>query len=108
MTPEQEPLTAWTVVRWLLDALGALAVMVLSMLNGRLKKVEAGHEQLQQQVRELDVQKVSRDTHHEHEKDVRDMLRDMDKKGEDRGERIFQALAELGKRVDGLYQRHER
>lgn len=82
--------------------------MVLSMLNGRLKKVEAGHAELQQQIREVDVSKVSRDTHHEHERDVREMLRDMEQKGEARGDRIFKALEELGKRVDGLYQRVDR
>lgn len=76
MSPET-PLTFADLFKWLLSALGGLAMFVLSMFSGRLRKVEAAHELLQQQIRAVDVDKVSRDTHHEHEKIVRDMLKDM-------------------------------
>lgn len=108
MTPEQEPLTAWAVIRYLVDALAALAMIVLTMLTGRIKKVETGHTELQQHIRKLEVSTVSRDTHHQHERDVRDLLAEMDRKGEARGERIFDAISELSKRVDGLYKGPDR
>lgn len=108
MTPDAEPLGLVDIAKWLASALGALALWVAALFKKRLEAAEMSHAQLVEQVRELELNSVSRDTYHRHENDVHQQLTDMQKKAEGREDRILTAIGDLGKRVDALFQRADR
>lgn len=103
MSPET-PFTLLDIVKGIGSALVAVCLYVVGLFRKRLEAVEVAHAQLVSQVMELDLEKVSRDTHQRHEKDMRDQFLELQHKAEGREERILTAIADLGKRIDTLFQ----
>jgi len=108
VTPETEPTTLVDIIKWLVSALGAVALWVLGLFKKRIEGIEVSHTQLIEKVRELELNSVSRDTYHRHEQTVHEQLTEMQKKADGREDRILEAIKDVGKRVDALFQRSDR
>lgn len=94
MTPEQDPVHVWDVLKGIGAALGAVAAGAWAVVNGRLNAHESNHKELANQVREIDTNMVTRDTFHQHETDVYGRLNEMRKEAVGREDRIVSAFRE--------------
>ena len=111
MTPES-PLTFADIFKWLLSALGAVALWVITMFSKRLDGHEITYKELVEKVRELELNSVSRDTHHQHEVSTKDSIDALRREAITREERLVTEIrgvgTSLGARIDTLFQRPDR
>lgn len=104
MSPEQDPVTVSTVLRWVGEAFGALALWLVRVMHLKWTSAVARIEALEAAHKSLPVEFVSRDTHQRHERDVHDQLAEMQRKADGREDRILKAIDALGNRIDTLFQ----
>ena len=112
MSPEQDPITLATILRWVGEAFGALALWMVRVMHLKWTSAVARLDALEAAHKALPIEFVSRDTHQRHERDVHDQLAEMQTKADGREDRILKAIAalddKLGKRIDTLFQRPDR
>lgn len=108
MTPDTEPASLVDAIKWLVSALGAVALWILGMFKKRIEAQEMSHTQLLEKVRELELTTVGKDTFQRHEADTNDKLDAMRREAIGREDRIVNEIRGLGSRIDTLFQRHER
>ena len=112
MSPEVNPFTFGELFKWLLSALGGIALWVASVFHKRLEAGEKSHLSLTDKVRDVEYMSVSRTTYHTHVKDTQDAFDAIRKESMDREQRIILEIrsvrTDLQGRIDSLFQRSER
>lgn len=99
-----ESVTLWDVVKWLASALGAVALWLVRVFTVRIDKYEADQVQLNQKLRELERNTVSRPTFQRHEADLKDTLSKMRDEAVGREDRTIAAINRLESRIDKVLE----